>query len=341
MSMKEVIVDPDLEKTKIVESPIPSPGPHEVLIKVVVSGSNPKDWKFPVYSNTPMNSGDDIAGVVEKLGSEVHGLHVGDRVAAFHEMGKPHGSFAEYAIAYDYCTFLIPDSLSFEAAATLPLATLTGAYGLFDILGLPTPWRPATEEIPLIIYGASTSVGYFSIQLAKLAGIHPIIGVAGKSKQVALDAGCDFVVDYTATDDIPAAIRSYLKPGQKLTYAWDCISEKGSTEAVVAALEPGMGSKIAHILPEAFEPEKLAKFGVDIKVESVGAAHSEDPARRDFAWVFYQQLSKWLFEGRYKTHSYVAVEGGLASVSKGLADLMAHKVSGHKNVYRIADTPGL
>lgn len=316
-------------------------GPNQVLIKVVVSGSNPKDWKYPLYKNTPHNSGDDIAGVVEKLGANVHGLQVGDRVAAFHEMGAPYGSFAEYAVAYDYCTFLIPDSVSFEEAATLPLAALTGGYGLFDILGLPTPWRPATEDIPLLIYGASTSVGVLSIQLAKLAGIHPIIGVAGKSKQVALDAGADVVVDYRETDDVPAAIRSHLKSGQVLKYAWDCVSEKGSVENVAASLDRVPGAKISLILPELFDKEKLAHYNIDIDVEMVGVAHGKDPARRDFAWVFFQQLSKWLYEGKYKGHKYVVAEGGLAGVGKALADLKAFKVSGYKNVFRIADTPDL
>ncbi|KAK7204337.1 chaperonin 10-like protein [Myxozyma melibiosi] len=341
--MKEVIVHQELEKTVVVDSPLPSPGPHDVLIKVVVSGSNPKDWKYPMFRSTPHNSGDDIAGVVEKLGSDVHGLNVGDRVAAFHEMGAPYGSFAEYAVAKDYCTFLIPDSVSFESAATLPLASLTAAYGLFDILPLPTPWRPATGAFPIVIYGASSSVGVFSVQLAKLAGLSPIIGVAGKSKQLALDLGCDFVVDYRSTDDVPAAIRSHLKPGQELLYAWDCISERGSVENLAAALAPSNGSekRIGLVLPDLYDADKVASLGVEPKLEMVGVAHGEDPARRDFAWVFFQQLSKWLFEGKFKPHAYKAVEGGLAGVGKGLAELKAFQVSGHKNVFRVADTPGL
>lgn len=61
--MKEAIVQPDLT-VEIVDSPIPVPKDDEVVTKVVVSGSNPKDWKYPVWTKTPMNSGDDIAGLV-------------------------------------------------------------------------------------------------------------------------------------------------------------------------------------------------------------------------------------------------------------------------------------
>lgn len=86
-------------KVEIVDSPIPQPNADQVLIKVVVSGSNPKDWKRPDRMKNPHNSGDDIAGIVEKVGENVTEFKLGDRVAAFHEMMTPHGSFAEYAIA--------------------------------------------------------------------------------------------------------------------------------------------------------------------------------------------------------------------------------------------------
>ena len=92
--MKEAIVSKG-PKVEIVDSPIPLPGSNEVVIKVVVSGSNPKDWKRAEIGST-MNTGDDIAGVVHAVGSDVVEFKPGDRVAAFHEMMAPHGSFAEY-----------------------------------------------------------------------------------------------------------------------------------------------------------------------------------------------------------------------------------------------------
>jgi NADPH:quinone reductase-like Zn-dependent oxidoreductase len=88
---------------------------------VIVSGSNPKDWKIPNIFDSTTNSGDDIAGVVEKVGANVFEFKPGDRVAAFHEMRTPAGSFAEYALAWQHTTFHIPESTTFEgSSAFLP-----------------------------------------------------------------------------------------------------------------------------------------------------------------------------------------------------------------------------
>lgn len=99
---------------EIVDVPIPAPAANQILIKVMVSGTNPKDWKRPVLLKKTHNSGDDVAGIVEAVGDDVYEFKKGDRVAAFHEMMAPHGSFAEYAIAWDYATFHLPEKTSFE-----------------------------------------------------------------------------------------------------------------------------------------------------------------------------------------------------------------------------------
>jgi len=116
-----------------VDSPVPEPGADQVLIKVVVSGSNPKDWKVPEWMDTNINQGDDIAGIVEKVGANVTEFKPGDRVAAFHEMRTPHGSYAEYAIAWAHTTFHIPAKTSFES--TFRLQSPTQAC---DVKALPT-----------------------------------------------------------------------------------------------------------------------------------------------------------------------------------------------------------
>lgn len=85
--MKEAIVTGTAGlSVAIKDSPVPEPNDDQLLIKVVVSGSNPKDWKLPEWLKMPGNTGDDIAGIVEKVGANVTEFKPGDRVFAFHEM---------------------------------------------------------------------------------------------------------------------------------------------------------------------------------------------------------------------------------------------------------------
>lgn len=111
--MKEALVHGG-PKVQIIDSPVPAPGSDQVVIKVVVSGSNPKDWKRADSNKEPWNTGDDVAGTVSAVGSNVTEFHVGDRVAAFHEMQAPNGSYAEYAVAWSHTTFHIPSQTSYE-----------------------------------------------------------------------------------------------------------------------------------------------------------------------------------------------------------------------------------
>lgn len=68
--MLELIIHPG-PKTEFIESPIPVPNDDQVVIKVIVSGSNPKDWKRPEWLDVHINQGDDIAGIVHQVGKNV------------------------------------------------------------------------------------------------------------------------------------------------------------------------------------------------------------------------------------------------------------------------------
>lgn len=74
--MYEVVVDKG-PKARLIQSPIPSAQADQVVIKVVVSGSNPKDWKYPELFGAPeLNQGDDIAGIVHEVGPNVYNFKV-------------------------------------------------------------------------------------------------------------------------------------------------------------------------------------------------------------------------------------------------------------------------
>ncbi|KAI1338853.1 GroES-like protein [Xylariaceae sp. FL0016] len=339
--MKEAIIHLG-PKVEIVDVPIPKPNPDQVVIKVVVSGSNPKDWKVPEWfpELPPVDQGDDIAGIVHEVGGNVTEFKKGDRVGAFHEMLKPHGSFAEYAVAWQHTTFHIPEKTTFEEAAAIPLAAMTAAIGLFSDsrLGLPQPWTPAKEPIPLVIYGAASAVGAYTIQLAQRSNIHPLICVAGKStafveKLIDRSKG-DTVIDYREGDDAVVEGLKKAAGGAKVMHAYDAVSEKGSYTNLGKVLADG--GKITLVLP-AKKYDDLASH-VTKTITTVGASHDD---AKDFAYVYFRYIARGLQEGWFKPQPQEVVPGGLGGIQQGLDNLKAGKANAVKYVFRIADTEGV
>ncbi len=115
-TMKEAIIHAG-PKVEIIDSTIPNPKDDQIVTKVVVSGSNPKDWKRAESMKPSINQGDDIAGVVHSVGPDVVEFKPGDRIAAFHQMKQSGGSYAEYAVSSSHATFHIPKKTSFEGTS--------------------------------------------------------------------------------------------------------------------------------------------------------------------------------------------------------------------------------
>ncbi|KAF4923489.1 Trans-enoyl reductase fsr4 [Colletotrichum viniferum] len=346
--MKEAIVDPDIT-VDIKDSPVPEPGPGELLIKVIVSGTNPKDWKLPAWVGTSHNSGDDVAGVIEKVGSEVYEFAKGDRVAGFHVMRTEHGSFAEYAIVPAFAAFHVPKSITFEEAATVPLAAYTAATALFHSLQLPSPWdRSREKKSPLIIYGVSSAIGAFGVKLAKKAGVHPLIAVGSKNSKFVtglLDEGAgDVFLDYTqfeSQDKLAEKLKEVIeKTGVRCYKAFDCVSENGSFEMLGKAIqgppEEGTGFKprVTTVLPG--RDYGAIDKSVEVVVTSVGHVHEEEGQGRLFGLIWARVFAEGLRSGWMKAHPYEVVNGleGVAGALKGLKE---GTVRAKKMVIRIAD----
>ena len=335
---------------QIKDIPTPTPKANQVLIKVIVSGTNPKDWKYPILVKgiQGLNTGDDIAGYVEAVGSEVTEFKKGDRVGAFHEMRTEWGSFAEYAIAPAHTTFHLPKATSFEEAATIPLAAMTAAVGLFVRLGLPEPWVSISQarqdglDGGVVVYGAASAVGAFAIKLLVRAKIHPIIAVAGRGipfVEGLLDKSKgDVVIDYRkGAEHVVEGLRAAVPKGKKLMYAYDAVSEKGSYQNVCKALDPH--GHITVVLPGKKYTE--IPDTVNQTLTTVGSAHGVPDCLADFAFAWFRLFALGLKEGWFSGHPYEVVPGGLNGVQTGLENLQHGKASAVKYVYRIEETEGL
>jgi NADPH:quinone reductase-like Zn-dependent oxidoreductase len=182
----------------------PAPGDHEVLVKVHAVSVNAADWRMlmarPFLARLgngllrPRRQvlGADVAGTVEAVGKDVHGLRPGDAVLG--DLARfGWGGFAEYACAPEEAWASKPAGLPFAEAAAMPLAGVTALQGLRDAGGL----RPGEKAL---INGASGGVGTFAVQLAKhLGAAVTAVCSAGKAELVR-SLGADHVVDYGRED---------------------------------------------------------------------------------------------------------------------------------------------
>lgn len=168
--MKALVLENANAPFRLTEIPKPVPGPGEVLVKIRASGVNPLDTKIwagtAAHAHHPLPAvlGMDLAGVVEKVGSEAASFQTGDEVYGMTGgIGGVQGSLAEYA-AVD-CRLLAkkPVNLSMREAAALPLVVITAWEGMVDRVAV----QPG--ETALVIGGAG-GVGHAALQLAWARG---------------------------------------------------------------------------------------------------------------------------------------------------------------------------
>jgi NADPH2:quinone reductase len=204
------------EVLQLAEVATPEPGPGQVLIRVACAGVNPADWKdregmLAIYApyRFPYIVGFDAAGIVAKLGPGVENLRPGDRVFTPGNHGQGvWGSYAEFMVADADRTALIPPSMSFAAAASLPVAVLTGWQALFDRGGLQAGQR-------IMIHGGSGGLGSFAVQFAHWAGARVAATCGTANVDYVRGLGADKVIDYRR-ENIVEAIRAWAPDGLDL-----------------------------------------------------------------------------------------------------------------------------
>ena len=187
---------PDVLQFTEVEKP--TPGDNEVLIKIRAASVNPLDWHFvrgePFFIRLMIGSmlkpkvtrlGVDVAGQVEAVGRNVREFKPGDEV-----FGACRGSFAEYVCASKDKLVLKPASISFEDAASVPVAALTALQGLRDKGRIQ-------KDHKVLVDGASGGVGTFAIQIAKSFGAEVTAVCSTGKVDTARSIGADHVIDYT------------------------------------------------------------------------------------------------------------------------------------------------
>jgi NADPH:quinone reductase-like Zn-dependent oxidoreductase len=185
---------------RVAELPVPTPGEHDILVRVRAAAVNARDWHLlrgdPYLARLMAPElglrgpkvavrGTDFAGTVEAVGRGVTRFRPGDEV-----YGEANGAFADFVSAPESVVDRKPDNLSFAQAAAVPLAANTALMGLRDV----------HKGQHVLINGASGGVGTFAVQLAKAFGADVIAVCSPRNVDLVRGLGADHVIDYTTED---------------------------------------------------------------------------------------------------------------------------------------------
>jgi NADPH2:quinone reductase len=198
----------------IEEMPVPQPESDEALIRVETAGVNFIDvykreglYKVPL----PATLGEEGAGIVVEVGSDVTEVKPGDRVA----WASVLGAYAEYAAVPAAKLVPLPDGISTEQGAAIMLQGMTAQY-------LVTSTFPLEEGDRCLVHAAAGGVGLLLVQIAKMLGAE-IIATAGSDEKAALarEAGADHVIVYTRDDFVVEVNR--ITDGEGVDVIYDSV----------------------------------------------------------------------------------------------------------------------
>ena len=214
--MKAAILNKKNAPLEVTDISVPEINDDEVLVKVKYAGVNPLDnmivreeVKLITPYKYPLVMGNEFSGVIEKTGSKVSDFSEGDRVYARMPLDKI-GAFAEYLAINNGAIAKIPDYLSFEEAACVPLTALT-AMQAFELM------QPIADE-SIFISGGTGSLGAMAIPIAKSMGLKVITSGSARNEKRVTELGVDEFFDYRTQD--------YSEILTDVDYVLDTLGEK-------------------------------------------------------------------------------------------------------------------
>jgi NADPH:quinone reductase-like Zn-dependent oxidoreductase len=266
---------PDVINVRDVEKPVPKD--DEVLIRVRAAAVNPYDWHFlrgkpyalriqsGVLKPKATRFGVDVAGQVETVGSKTTRFKPGDEV-----FGTCRGAFAEYGCASESSFAIKPANVSFEQAASVPIAGLTALQSLRDKGHIQSGQK-------VLINGAAGGVGTFAVQIAKSFDTE-VTGVCStRNVEMVRSLGADRALDYIQEDFTRTGDRYDLifdlVANHSLSACRRALNPKGTY--VVAGVGPGksvfilLGRAIAGPFLAMFVSQKFFVFGAKLRKDDL------------------------------------------------------------------------
>ncbi|CAN3486689.1 hypothetical protein DICA0_F37148 [Diutina catenulata] len=360
VEFKALLVEGKSTTVGTVRTDLPS---DKILVKSVAFAANPTDWKHLDFGLAKEGAivGNDVAGVVEEVGSDVQGFQKGDIVGATLRgaTSTTQGCFGEYAICNPVSTIKfgqlsseqLPEGdnqagkvTTFEGAAALPLGMATVGLSFSHQLKL----TPEDAGKTILIWGGATATGMLAIQIAKkIFGLKVVATASPKNFDTLKGLGADHLVSYHDAD----AVDQIKKWGQgQIKYGFDTVSVKETFQSVYDATEgSGDDVRLDNLLflnadSITTKPDhKVATFGgtlvytVDGNDQPFGPATipSSPELVADFTHFWTKLLPPKLAE---ITHPKLRVLApGLKSADEAFELLKNNKVSAEKVVWRYGE----
>lgn len=229
--MQAIVVEHLGDRGTLRELDVPQPGDDEILVRVTAAGVNPIDWKLRDRGakKLPFVLGQDFAGVVSAVGTNVHDYAQGERIFG---IARNHGAYAQYTVVPANSkaepVAHIPQDVGDADAAALPTAGLT-ALGALDAMHVG-------QGTVLVILGATGGVGTFATQIARSRGARVIgTGHSGHEDE-ARRAGVDAFIAYDR-DNVVKTLRTQLPQGAEAIL--DLVDDADGIGRMQEILRPG------------------------------------------------------------------------------------------------------
>lgn len=282
--------------------------------------------------------GTDACGTVESVGPSVTAFRAGDRVCGFGlsmvSNNIDEGALQTYTILRSRATAKIPQNMSFEEGATLPMGVATASSGMYSAgMTLPTEGK-SYEGQAIVVWGAASSVGCMAVQIAREMGFTVFGTASAHQHECVKSLGATAVVDYKDPEVVKKIVDAATKEGMPITHGYDAVCVGDSpihVSEIIHQSNGGKGGKLVHTGPlpqgkklaEGVEVTQALAFKIFTDHEEVGRA------------MFTEYLTKALESGVIKPAPKVEiVEGGLEATQKAW-DQLKKGVSGRKLVIKV------
>lgn len=255
-----------IEQLTYGDLPMPEIGDNDVLVEVYAASVNPVDWKIRkgylqqrIQYKFPLVLGWDVAGIVHETGKNVTRFKKGDQVFSRPDIQR-NGTYAEYVAVDESLLAHKPSNITFEEAASVPLAGLTAWEALVEI-------AKVKDGDSVLIHAGAGGVGAYAIQLAKSLGANVTTTVSGKNVEFVKSLGADQVVNYQEQDFSQTAtgfdVVFDTMGGDIQTKSFQVLKERGVLVSIVTPPDQEL-AKTKNVRAEYFflqpDGEKLTKL---------------------------------------------------------------------------------